>query len=71
MSGYSWVSAAALTCYVFLLVTFLVARKDKRVYYSFLALLTALILWSSGSVAMRPATVNLRVNASTVLHSSL
>ena len=29
------------------------AKKETRVYYSFVALLIALILWSSGSVAMR------------------
>ena len=53
MNGYSMVSAVALICYVFLLVTFLATRKEQRVYYSFIVLLVALILWSSGSVAMR------------------
>lgn len=53
MNGYSWISVVALICYIYLMVTFLVTKKDKRVYYSFIALLVAMILWSSGSVAMR------------------
>ncbi len=53
MNGYSWISIIALIGYIFLLVPFLTAKKETRVYYSFVALLIALILWSSGSVAMR------------------
>lgn len=53
MSGHSWISVIALFCYLILFLTFLAARKTKKVIYSFMFLLVIMILWVGGSFAMR------------------
>ena len=53
MSGYSWISIISLFCYMFLFLTFLAAKKTKRVIYSFMTLLVVMILWNGGSLCMR------------------
>lgn len=53
MSGYSWISILSLFCYTFLFLTFLAAKKTKRVIYSFMVLLVIMILWNGGSLCMR------------------
>ena len=53
MSGYSWVAIISLFCYLFLLMTFLVAKRTEKVLNTFIALLTIMILWNSGSLGMR------------------
>ena len=52
MGTYEYISIIAVFCYVFMLLTFLVAKKDKLVN-SFLTVLLSLILWTGGSVFMR------------------
>ncbi len=42
----------ALFCYIFLLVAFIAAKKNKLIY-SFMMVLAALILWTGGSFCMR------------------
>lgn len=53
MSGFSWISVISLVFYLFIFVTFLVAKKNDRVIYAFMVLLMLLILWNGGSFAMR------------------
>ncbi len=53
MGGYSWISIIALCCYLFLFMTFLAARKNKKVIRTFLFLQVIMLLWTGGSFAMR------------------
>ena len=53
MTGYSWISVTALFCYFFLFLTFLAARKTKKVIKTFMMLQVIMLLWSGGSFAMR------------------
>ena len=53
MNGYSWISIISLFCYLFLFLTFLAAKKTKRVIYTFMHLLVVMILWNGGSLCMR------------------
>ena len=54
MSGYSWVSVVSIFCYLFLLLTFIVApQKKEKVIVSFITLLGIMLLWTGGSFAMR------------------
>lgn len=53
MTGYSWISITALFCYLFLLLTFLGAKKKEKVIRSFMLLMLVMILWVGGSFAMR------------------
>ena len=53
MNGYSWISIVSLFCYLFLFLTFLAAKKTKRVIYTFMDLLVVMILWNGGSLCMR------------------
>lgn len=53
MNGYSWVSVISLFCYLFLFLTFLAAKKSKKVIYTFMALMAVMILWNGGSLGMR------------------
>ena len=53
MSGYSWVAVLSLSCYLFLFLTFLAAKKTKKVLRTFMALLVVMILWNGGSFGMR------------------
>ena len=53
MSGYSWVAVISLFCYLFLLLTFLAAKKAKKMFRTFMALLVIMILWNGGSFGMR------------------
>ncbi|MDY3251089.1 MAG: diguanylate cyclase, partial [Candidatus Choladocola sp.] len=52
MASYSWVSVIALLGYLFLLIAFASAKKNK-VINSFIVLLLILIMWSGGSFLMR------------------
>lgn len=53
MSGYSWVAVISLSCYLFLFLTFLAAKKTKKVLRTFMVLLIVMILWNGGSFGMR------------------
>ena len=53
MIGYSWVSIAALVCYLFLLLTFLASKKTDKVIRAFMMLMVIMICWAGGSFAMR------------------
>lgn len=53
MSGFNWISVISLIFYLFIFVTFLVAKKNDKVIYAFMALLMLFILWNGGSFAMR------------------
>lgn len=53
MSGYSWVAVISLFCYLFLFLTFLAAKKAKKVLRTFMVLLVIMILWNGGSFGMR------------------
>jgi diguanylate cyclase (GGDEF)-like protein len=53
VSGYNWVSVVSLFCYVFLLLTFLINGKSEKVFSKFMLLMTVMIVWVGGSVAMR------------------
>ncbi|MDY5775184.1 MAG: diguanylate cyclase [Lachnospiraceae bacterium] len=52
MGTYGYISIIAMFCYVFMLLTFLAAKKDKLVN-SFLVVLVGQIFWTGGSVFMR------------------
>ena len=52
MGTYGYISIIAMFCYVFMLLTFLAAKKDKLVN-SFLVMLVGLMCWTGGSVFMR------------------
>lgn len=52
MYSFGWLSVVALSCYAFLLMTFLAAKKD-RLTNSFMLLLIFMILWTGGSYFMR------------------
>ena len=53
MSGYSWISAISIFCYLFLLLSLISSRKSERVIKSFEVLLVIMILWTGGSAGMR------------------
>ena len=53
MTGYSWISVISLFCYLFLFLTFLAAKKTKRVIHTFMTLLVIMICWNGGSLCMR------------------
>ncbi len=53
MNGYSSISVIPLLCYLFLFMTFAVAKKTKKVIYTFMSLMVMMILWTGGSFAMR------------------
>ena len=53
MTGYSWISVISLFCYLFLFLTFLAAKKTKRVIHAFMTLLVIMIFWNGGSLCMR------------------
>ena len=53
MNGYSWISVISLLCYLFLFMTFAVAKKTKKVICTFMSLMVMMILWTGGSFAMR------------------
>lgn len=52
MGSYAYISTSALLCYLFLFVTFIIARRDKLIN-AFLGNLCALMLWVGGSLFMR------------------
>ena len=52
MGSYAYISTCALLCYLFLFVTFIIARRDKLIN-AFLLVLCALMLWAGGSLFMR------------------
>ena len=52
MGTYNYISIIAVFCYVFMMLTFLAAKKNKLVN-SFLILLLGLNFWTGGSVFMR------------------
>lgn len=54
MSNFAIVPAVALVCYIFLLVSFLAAKKDAAIY-AFMELLLTMFIWASGSLFMRLA----------------
>ena len=53
MTGYSWISVISLFCYLFLFLTFLAAKKTKRVIHTFMTLLVIMICWNGGSLCIR------------------
>ena len=53
MNGYSWVSVISISCYLFLLLTFITAKKREKVIKSFMMILALMILWNGGSFGMR------------------
>lgn len=53
MIGYSWIPITALSCYMFLLLTFLFSGKKEKEIRSFMVLMQIMILWAGGSFAMR------------------
>lgn len=53
MNGYSWVSVISISCYLFLLLTFITAKKREKVIKSFMMILALMILWNGGSLGMR------------------
>lgn len=53
MSGHRWISVTALACYLLLFLTFLAAKRTKKVINSFMFLLVIMVLWVGGSFAMR------------------
>lgn len=52
MENFGYVSVIALFCYVFLMLIFLAAKKN-RLINSFLALMGTMICWTGGSMLMR------------------
>ena len=52
MGSYAYISTSALLCYLFLFVTFIIARRDKLIN-AFLWVLCALMMWAGGSLFMR------------------
>jgi len=52
MGSYAYISISALLCYLFLFVTFIVAKRDQLIN-AFLWVLIALMLWVGGSFFMR------------------
>ena len=52
MSGYVYISLAALYCYLFFMAVFLPAKKN-RLIFNFMAVLLTMILWTGGSLLMR------------------
>lgn len=54
MSSFTIVPIIALICYIFLLVSFLAAKKDAAIY-AFMELLLTMVIWASGSLFMRLA----------------
>ncbi len=52
MGTYGYISIIAMVCYGFMLLMFLVAKRNKIVN-SFLTVLTGLLLWTGGSAFMR------------------
>ncbi|MBQ8586046.1 MAG: diguanylate cyclase [Butyricicoccus sp.] len=53
MTGYSWVAVISISCYAFLLMTFVASKKKDKVIQTFIALLAIMILWNGGSFGMR------------------
>ena len=53
MTGYSWVAVISISCYAFLLMTFVASKKKDKVIQTFVALLAIMILWNGGSFGMR------------------
>lgn len=51
-TGYAFISIIALVCYVFLLLTFMAAKKSKLIHV-FMLVLVCMILWTGGSFCMR------------------
>lgn len=49
MSSFTIVPIIALICYIFLLVSFLAAKKDAAIY-AFMELLLTMVIWASGSL---------------------
>lgn len=49
---YAFISTIALVCYVFLLLTFLAAKKNKLIH-TFMLVLICMIVWTGGSFGMR------------------
>lgn len=61
MNGYSWISVISISCYAFLLLTFVTAKKREKVINSFMLMLAFMLLWNGGSFGMRmqfPPSVN-------------
>lgn len=54
MSSFTIVPVIALFCYIFLLISFLAAKKDAAIY-AFMELLLTMVIWASGSLFMRLA----------------
>lgn len=54
MSSFTIVPIIALFCYLFLLISFLAAKKDAAIY-AFMELLLTMVIWASGSLFMRLA----------------
>ncbi|MBK5244985.1 MAG: diguanylate cyclase [Eubacteriaceae bacterium] len=52
MDSFVFIPVIALCCYTFLLLSFLAAKKNKLIN-SFLLFLSAMILWTGGSLCMR------------------
>ncbi|MDK2961276.1 MAG: hypothetical protein PWP20_402 [Eubacteriaceae bacterium] len=52
MNNYVYMPVIALCCYSFLLMAFMAAKKSKLIY-SFSLFLSAMILWTGGSLCMR------------------
>jgi len=52
MGSYTYISICALLCYLFLFVTFIVAKRDQTIN-AFLMVLAALMCWVGGSFFMR------------------
>jgi diguanylate cyclase (GGDEF)-like protein len=52
MDNYVYIPVTALCCYLFLLLAFMAAKKNKLIN-SFLFLLTTMIFWTGGSLCMR------------------
>jgi len=52
MGSFVYISIAALICYLFLMIAFIAAKKNKLIN-SFLVILGAMILWTGGSFCMR------------------
>ena len=52
MDSFVYIPITALCCYAFLLLAFMAAKKSKLIN-SFLLFLSAIILWTGGSLCMR------------------
>ncbi len=48
-TGYAFISIIALVCYVFLLLTFMAAKKSKLIHV-FMLVLVCMILWTGTAV---------------------